>query len=175
MFVFPYLLIWGVENLCVYFYEVRIKWVKMLLDPAISGAIAADRVAWMALAKFNTGGQLWRAPPHVSLSPSLPTYHHPPPRGRTAHYTPHVRCKDKDKETTCLFPSLPPPTTRRQDHFRPFWALWSNLGPLGHSGPSGLLSPPGANLGPLGQSRWRAQNSPGGPEWPFWAKNGPAV
>ena len=28
----------------MYFYEVRIKWVKMLLDPAISGAIAADRV-----------------------------------------------------------------------------------------------------------------------------------
>ena len=59
------------ENLCVYFYEVRIKWVEMLLDPAISGAIAADRVAWMALAKFNTGGQLGPAPPHVSLSPSL--------------------------------------------------------------------------------------------------------
>ena len=39
-----YFLIWSVEILCVYFYEVRIKWVKMLLDPAISGAIAADRV-----------------------------------------------------------------------------------------------------------------------------------
>ena len=39
-----YFLFWSVEILCVYFYEVRIKWVKMLLDPAISGAIAADRV-----------------------------------------------------------------------------------------------------------------------------------
>ena len=42
--LYLYFLIWIVEILCVYFYEVRIKWVKMLLDPAISGAIAADRV-----------------------------------------------------------------------------------------------------------------------------------
>ena len=85
LFVFSDL---GRGNLCVYFYEVRIKWVKMLLDPAISGAIAADRVAWMALAKFNTGGQLGPPPPHVSIpiSPNLPP---PTAWGRTAHCTPH--------------------------------------------------------------------------------------
>ena len=68
----------------------------MLLDPAISGAIAADRVAWMALAKFNTGGQLGPPPPHVSIpiSPNLP----PPTAPRqncTLHTTLH---KDKDKD-----------------------------------------------------------------------------
>ena len=66
----------------------------MLLDPAISGAIAADRVAWMALAKFNTGRRAIRASGTTCLYPhlSLPTYHHPPPGGRTAHCetTPHT-------------------------------------------------------------------------------------
>ena len=98
----------------MYFYEVRIKWVKMLLDPAISGAIAADRVAWMALAKFNTGRRAIRASGTTCLYPhlSLPTYHHPPPGAELhiAHHTGHCKDKDNDKdkerETTCVFPNL---------------------------------------------------------------------
>ena len=183
----------------------------MLLDPAISGAIAADRVAWMALAKFNTGGQLGRAPPHVSLSPSLSQlttthqikkklkkkikkmslYPHlspnlPPPTAQRHNCTLHTTCtlqRQRQRQRQRNHRSLSQLTTANHpeagiwaivgplSHFRPFWTLWSNLGPLGHPGLSGLFLAPWAQNGPEGSEWFRgpritqeAQNGSEGPE-----------
>ena len=73
----------------------------MLLDPAISGAIAADRVAWMALAKFNTGGRAIRASGTTRLYPHLSqlttTTHRPGAELHTADHTTHHMAKTKTK------------------------------------------------------------------------------
>ena len=98
----------------------------MLLDPAISGAIAADRVAWMALAKFNTGGRAIRASGTTRLYPHLSqlttTTHRPGAELHTADHTTHhmAKTKTKTKTTDVSFPTYRHPNISNQSMFSIF-------------------------------------------------------
>ena len=122
----------------------------------------------------------------MSLYPHL-SHNLPPPTTRRHNCTLHTTCtlqRQRQRQRQRNHRSLSQLTTANHpeagiwaipgplSHFRPFWTLWSNLGPLGHPGLSGLFLAPWAQNGPEGSEWFRgpritqeAQNGSEGPEF----------